>query len=68
MKFQFFTIPVHDPQTATDEMNAFLAAHRMVTMERQFVADGANSLWSICVSYVEEQVRPSAEEFFTDDY
>ena len=41
MKLQFFTIPVHDPQAVTDEMNAFLAGRRVVTVEHQFVADGA---------------------------
>ena len=41
MKLRFFTIPVHNPQAVTDEMHAFLAAHRVVTVERQFVPDGA---------------------------
>ena len=50
MKLRFFTIPVHDPQAVTDEMNAFLAGHRVVTVERQFVANGTNNLWSVCVS------------------
>ena len=62
MKLQFFTIPVHDPQAVTDEINAFLAAHRVVTVERQFVADGANSLWSVCVSYLDGEGRPSPEK------
>jgi len=62
MKLQFFTIPVHDPQTATEDMNAFLAAHRVVTVERQFVADGANSLWSVCVSYLDGEGRPNPEK------
>ena len=34
----------------------------MVHTERQFVADGANSLWSICVSYVEGEGRPASEK------
>jgi superfamily II DNA helicase RecQ len=62
MKLQFFTIPVSDPTAAMDELNAFLAVHRVVTVERQFVADGANSLWSVCVSYVEGEGRPSPEK------
>jgi hypothetical protein len=45
MKMQFFTIPIRDPQRATDELNAFLSRHRVVHTERQFVADGANSVW-----------------------
>ncbi len=52
MKMQFFSIPVLDPESASHALNAFLADHRVVQVERQFVANGANSLWSVCVSYV----------------
>lgn len=62
MKMQFFLIPIRDPHDATDELNAFLSSHRVVHTERQFVADGANSLWSICVSYVEGDGRPGASD------
>jgi superfamily II DNA helicase RecQ len=62
MKMQFFTIPIRDPEPTTDDMNAFLASHRVVHTERQFVADGANSVWSICVSYVEGEGRPAADK------
>ena len=62
MKMQFFMIPIRDSKPASDELNAFLATHRIVHTERQFVADGANSLWSICVSYVEGEGRPTAEK------
>lgn len=53
MHMQFFTIPIGDARGATEELNTFLATHRIVHTERQFVADGANSVWSICVSYLE---------------
>ena len=59
MKMHVFTIPIRDPQPANDELNTFLGRHRVVHIERQFVADGANSLWSICVSYVEGDERPA---------
>ena len=36
--------------------------HRVITVERQFVADGANSLWSVCVSYVDGEERPRADK------
>lgn len=61
MPFKFFTIPVMDPQAAEESLNAFVGAHRVITVERQFVADGANSLWSVCVSYVQAESRPSAD-------
>lgn len=49
MQLQFFQMPVHAPQV--DELNRFLATHRVTSIERQFVSDGANSFWSICVTY-----------------
>jgi superfamily II DNA helicase RecQ len=61
MKMQFFTISIADLQAATDALNAFLAAHRVVHVERHFVAEGANSVWSICVSYTEGESRPAAD-------
>lgn len=50
MKMQFFSISVMDPESASQALNAFLSAHRVVQVDRQFVADGANSLWSFCAS------------------
>jgi|GEM_PF-122461 len=61
MKMQFFTIAIADAQAATDALNAFLVAHRVVHVERHFVADGANSAWSVCVSYTEGESRPAAD-------
>jgi len=49
MQMQFFQVPVHASQV--DELNRFLATHRVSSIERQFVSDGANSFWSICVTY-----------------
>ena len=34
------------------ELNAFLSCHRIVTMERRFVEDGADSFWALCVDYL----------------
>jgi superfamily II DNA helicase RecQ len=52
MKIVFFTIPVQNPE-ASSELNAFLASHRIVRVDRQFVPDGANSAWSIAVTCTE---------------
>ena len=62
MPFKFFTIPVMDPHAAEASLNAFVGTHRVITVERQFVADGGNSLWSVCVSYVDGEERPSANK------
>ena len=57
MKFQFFTIPVRGDPEAVHELNAFLSRHRIREVERRFVEAGINSLWSICVSYVDAEQR-----------
>lgn len=55
MKIQFFTIPALDPAGAADELNQFCAGQKVIDLERQFVAAGSNSFWSICVCYQEAQ-------------
>jgi superfamily II DNA helicase RecQ len=50
MQIQFFTIRIHD-QAGADELNQFLTAHRVSSIDRQFIPDGDNSAWSICVTY-----------------
>lgn len=54
MRLHFATIPLHDSDlTAEEELNRFLATHRIVSVDRQFVSDGARSVWAICVTWVE---------------
>lgn len=50
MALFFFAIPALDPQAAQDEFNRFCATQRVVAVDRQFVADGRNSYWSLCVT------------------
>lgn len=49
MALQFFFIRAIDSDAASEELNRFLANHRVLTVERQFVNDGLQSFWSICV-------------------
>lgn len=53
MSLHFFAIPALDPQLAQDDLNRFCAGQRVVAVERQFVADGANSYWALCVTVAE---------------
>jgi superfamily II DNA helicase RecQ len=50
MTLHFFAIPALTPQPAQDEFNRFCLAHRVVSIERQFVGDGANAYWALCVT------------------
>ena len=49
MKNKFFVIQALNPSDGEAELNAFLGQARVVNIEKQFVADGQNSFWSICV-------------------
>ena len=51
MQLRFFTVPIHAPDAATAELNQFLVAHRILSIDRQLISDGANSVWTICVSF-----------------
>jgi superfamily II DNA helicase RecQ len=55
MKHHFFMIPVKDSGQAEDELNAFYAQHRIISVEKHFVADGSNSFWSLCLSCTDNE-------------
>ncbi len=49
MALEFFIIPVRDDGAAEAELNAFLYSHRVLAVERRWVDQGRDSLWSFCV-------------------
>ncbi len=53
MKISFFTIPIRDPKSAGNELNTFLRGHRIVSVDKQFVADGSNSCWVFCIEWLD---------------
>ena len=53
MKHTFFKVPVSDPVNMEAELNAFVSQHRIAHIDRYFVADGENSFWSICLTWLE---------------
>ncbi len=55
MKSRFFYIPAQYPVVAEVELNQFISQTRIVDIEKHFVANGANSYWSVCVTWTEEQ-------------
>lgn len=46
----FFAIPALDTQAAQEELNQFLAQHRVVALEKQWLAAGSDSHWAVCVT------------------
>lgn len=61
MRYHFFTIHALDPAEGGEQLNAFLAANTVLSVERQFVADGVNSFWSVCVSVAGDKSMKTKE-------
>jgi superfamily II DNA helicase RecQ len=59
MQLRFFLIPVRAGEEAAGELNRFLAGNRILAIDRQLVQDGANSGWTVCVTYEEGPGRTS---------
>lgn len=52
MQFQFFKIQVDNPQEQTNEMNAFLRGHKIVSVEKNFVSNNIEAYWGFCIKYI----------------
>jgi superfamily II DNA helicase RecQ len=52
MPFRVFLIPVLYGEDATEELNSFVACHRVVHIERRWIEQGNQSSWAFCVEYV----------------
>jgi len=53
MQLKLFVIPIKNVSEAEAEMNGFLRGHRVLAVQKEFVADGENSFWSVCVEYLD---------------
>jgi hypothetical protein len=58
MNYRFFAIPALTPDEAETALNRFCAAHRVASIEKQFVSDGERSFWSVCVCYQSGETLP----------
>jgi len=61
MAFRFFFVPVRDDGTAAAGLNGFLRSHKVLTVDRRWVDQGAESFWSFCVDYLESAGGSSSE-------
>ena len=52
MALRFFVVPVHDSGALEQELNVFLAGHKVVSIDRHLIDEGNNSFWAICVDYL----------------
>jgi superfamily II DNA helicase RecQ len=52
MSVKFFVVPASDSHEAEEELNSFLARHRIVGIDRRWVDLGASSFWALCVDHL----------------
>jgi len=57
MRCQIFNIYTHQADSDTNMLNRFLQSNRIISVDRQFVANGQNSFWSICVVVADGQLE-----------
>lgn len=67
MRVKTVTIPISDPASGEEELNSFLRSHSILDVDIRFVPDGSNSMWCICVRYL-ENVKGSKAERGKVDY
>ncbi len=68
MRLKFFTVPVFGDRQVADELDRFLAAHRIMAIDKELIHDGRGSAWSLCVSYDHAGEPRSAEKRAKVDY
>jgi superfamily II DNA helicase RecQ len=61
MSFKFFIVPIREGGTAEAQLNAFLASHKVLSVDRRWVEQGADSFWSFCVDHLAHGTPPGAE-------
>lgn len=52
MQLKIFTIPLFDNETAVNDLNAFLRAQKVLTVDKHVVSSGGASYWTVCVTYL----------------
>ena len=52
MPFRVFRVPLIYADEATEELNAFIASHRIVHIERRWIDQGCQSAWAFCLEYL----------------
>lgn len=68
MRLHFTLVPVFDGEAAAAELNAFLAQHRVLSVERELVTAGTSSAWAMCVTYVEGRTQSTSPAKRKVDY
>lgn len=52
IQYQFFIMPITAAEQDIDEMNRFLRGVRVIKTHKEFVQQGENSFWALCIEYL----------------
>lgn len=52
MGLRFFVVPVMNSEASEQELNGFLASHKVLSIDRNLINEGVNSFWAICVDFL----------------
>ncbi|MBN2308520.1 MAG: HRDC domain-containing protein [Candidatus Hydrogenedentes bacterium] len=58
MQFAFFSIPVDGGASIAQELNAFLRAHRVVSVQKELTQRDTSPCWRLCIEYLEGPASP----------
>lgn len=53
MRLKFFHVPAIDSRQAEEELNRFLAGHKVATVDHELVGRDSGAFWAICVTYLD---------------
>jgi superfamily II DNA helicase RecQ len=52
VRVRFFSVPAWQPGDEAEELNRFLAGHRVLAIDRQLVATQGGGFWAVAVTYL----------------
>lgn len=56
MQVRIFTISLFDNEAAVNELNAFLRAQKILTVDKQLAMQDGQAFWTFCVTYLPQTV------------
>ena len=68
MQVKIFTIPILPYENATEELNLFLRANKVVEVKKSVVQIDGNAYWTFCISYLPQAVNADSQKSVKIDY
>jgi len=58
MRINIFTIPIGSHPGLLDEMNRFMATHKVLQIDHHFFQNNSGGYWTFCIRYLEKSNEP----------